>query len=146
MAFAETLTPLLIGAAKILASSAAAEFAKGAGKTAYENIKSRLIGEHGAGTVALLDQSPQNPDYQSHIAQELAKAALERDETLLDLAKELNEAIQAMPPLAKNAAAIDANEIRATGNQLFKDIEGIRAGKIIAEGDQTFKSIKSPKT
>jgi hypothetical protein len=40
---------------------------------------------------------------------------------------------------------IDAEVIRARGNQLFEDIEGIRAKRIESGGDQTFRNIKSPK-
>ena len=95
MPIAQTLTPLLLGAAKLLASSAAGEFAKGAGKTAYEAIKTRLTGEHSIASATLLDHAPQKPDYESLITTDLSNAALDRNEALL--ARELNNAIRALP-------------------------------------------------
>ncbi len=138
------LTSLLIEGSKLLATSAAGEFAKGAGKTAFEALKGLLTGKHEAQSLGLLDQAGGNDAFRAAIESELAKAGIAADPEVLKLAQTVQAAIAALPPAELAAAAIDAETIRARGNQWFEDVEGIRAGLIESGGDQVFKGIKAP--
>jgi len=144
MAFPALLTSLLVEGAKLLATSAAGEFAKGAGKSAWEGLKSYLTGTHGAKSLALVEQAPGNDAFQSAIAADLARPEVEQDPEVQRLAQALQAAIAALPKAELAAAALDADTIHARGDQLFEDIEGIRARLIESDGSQTFRGIKSP--
>ena len=143
MPIASTLTTLLIEAAKLMATSAAGDFAKAAGKSAFEAIKSRLTTEHKAeAAVALIDKAAENDAYRPALEADLTSPHIDADETLVSLTIDLQKALEAMP--ASPAYAIDTDAIRVGGNLLMEQIEGIRAGTITAEGDATFSGIKAP--
>lgn len=145
MSISAFLYPILAASATLMASSAAGEFAKGVGKSTFEAIKARLQGKHGVGSLALLDQDKEKPAYADTIKVDLDAANLDQDSDLLSLVETLLTAIEAVPKDQKVNIALDVKEIRAQGNQLFRNIEGIRADKIISDGDQTFDGIKAGK-
>ena len=118
---------------------------RGAGKAAFEKLRDLLARKHDVKSRTLLEDAAQNPGYAAAIKGDLAKPDIAKDAEVLDLAETLRAAIEALPePVLAAPPAIDAEVIRAGGNQLFEAVEGIRAGRIEATGDQTFKGIKSP--
>jgi hypothetical protein len=142
MSFSAFLYPILIEGAALLSKCAAGEFAKGAGKTAFEALTKQLTNKHNVQSLALLGQVQDNPKYATVIQADLDAPALARDPELLVLGNRVLDAIAALPATAQ--PAIDVGAIRALGNQSFKNIEGIRAEVIEADGDQTFEGIISP--
>ena len=142
MALSAFLYPILVEGASLLAKSAAGEFAKGAGKAAFEALKKRLTEDHGVSSVALLEQAEAKPEYAALIQSDLDAPSLAADGQLQVLGNQVLDAIAALPAAAQ--PAIDVGTIRALGNQVFEDVEGLRADVIEAGGDQTFKGIKSP--
>jgi hypothetical protein len=144
MAFSALLTSLLVEGATLLATSAAGEFAKGAGKAAWEGLKARLAATHGAKSLALVEQAPATPAFKDAIAADLSRPEVAQDPEVHRLATALQAAIAALPKAELAAAAIDADTIRARGDQLFRDVQGIRARLIESDGNQTFEGIRSP--
>ncbi len=142
MALSAFLYPILIEGAALVANSAVGEFAKGAGKTAFEALKKRLIEKHNIQSVALLEQAQDKPEYTTVILADLDAPGLASDPELQVLGNQLLDAIAALPTNVQ--PAIDVGAIRALGNQSFKNIDGIRADVIEAGRDQTFEGIKSP--
>jgi len=142
MALSAFLYPILIEGAALVASSAVGEFAKGAGKTAFEALKKRLTEKHDVQSVSLLGQAKDKPEYAAVIQADLDAPALASDPELQFLGNQVLDAIAALPATAQ--PAIDVGAIRALGNQNFKNIEGIKADVIEAAGDQIFDGIKSP--
>jgi len=142
MSLSAFLYPILIEAAALVGKSAVGEFAKGAGKTAFEALKARLTEKHDVKSVALLEQAAERPEYAEIIKADLDKPALATDPDLRALGDQVLDAIAALP--ASEQPAIDVGAIRALGNQVFEDVDGIRADVIEAGGDQTFKGIRSP--
>lgn len=140
MALSAFLYPILIEGAALVGSSAAGEFAKGAGKTAFEALKRRLSEKHDVQSVSLLAQAKDKPEYAALIQADLDKVA--SDPELQVLGNQVLDAIAALPTNVQ--PAIDVGVIRALGDQTFKAIEGIKADAIEAEGDQTFEGITAP--
>ncbi|MFK7874741.1 MAG: hypothetical protein AB8B71_03025 [Paracoccaceae bacterium] len=142
MALSAFLYPILIEGAALVAKSALGEFAKGAGKTAFEALKTRLTEKHNVQSVSLLEQAKDKPEYAAVIRADLDAPALANDPELQALGNQVLDAIAALPVTSQ--PAIDVGAIRALGNQSFKDIEGIKADVIEAGGDQKFEGIKLP--
>lgn len=141
MSISAFLYPILAEAAGLIASSAAGEFAKSAGKEAYTQLKDRLVGTHKVNSVALLEQAKDNPDYEVLIKKELDAKALEQDTRIQALAEALLTAMQDLPPGLRPQVALEADVIRAKGKLLFRNVEGIKAGDIISDDDMTFDGI-----
>ncbi len=141
---APVIFDMLLAGAKLLATSAAGEFAKGAGKTAFEALKARLT-EKGAASVALIEQAPANPTYADLIRAELERPAIAGDETALSLAQALSEAIAALPEPALAAAAIDRSVIRAVRDANLSDIEGMRDTTVEGGQDVNITGVRAPK-
>ena len=129
----------------MMASSAAGAFAKSAGSAAFDALKKRLTENHKINSISLLDEAADEPSYQAAIKRGLDRADLAADSELKQLAETILSAIDAIPEDARPIAAIDANMIRAKGNQLFRNVQGIRAGTIEADGDQIFEDITAGK-
>lgn len=145
MAVSEFLYPILSAGAALMASSAAGEFAKGAGKAAFEKLKSLLGGKHEVKNLDLLDRVEETPTLSKVICESLDNSSAGKDPEVKALAEEVLAVIEAMPPSIA-VPALDVLSIRAAGHQLFEDVEGIRAEEIISGADQIFKGITSPKT
>lgn len=142
MSISAFLYPILVEGAALVAKSSAGEFAKGAGKVAFEALKSRLTDKHNVKSISLLEQAQDKPEYGAVIQADLNSPALASDPELQVLGNQVLDEIAALPPTAQ--PAIDVGAIRALGNQSFKNIEGIKADVIEAAGDQTFEGIKAP--
>lgn len=142
MALSAFLYPILVEGAALVANSAVGEFAKGAGKTAFEALKNRLSEKHNVQSVSLLELAKDKPEYAAVIQADLDAPALEGDPELQMLGNQVLDAIASLPANAQ--PAIDVGAIRALGNQSFKNIDGIKADVIEAAGDQTFEGIRSP--
>ena len=143
MSISAFLFPLLSASVEHIASASAGEFAKGAGKAAFEALRDRIRQQHGVGALAQLQDAPNNPQIAAEIKAALDGANLTKDAELQRLAEALLAALETMK--ANGApVAIDAAEIRAQGNQLFRNVDGIRADTIEAAGDQTFDGITAP--
>lgn len=144
MDVATLLTSLLTAGAALMAEGAAGEFAKGAGKTAFEALKSRLTTTHGAGSMVLLDRVRTEPSFAPAIQADLARVEIARDGEVLALAEQLRSAIAALPEQVTTAYAIDIAEIRAGANLLVDTAQGIRANLATAVGDITFRNVAAP--
>jgi hypothetical protein len=144
MLIAETLTTVIIGAAKMMASAAASEFAKGAGKSVYEAIKARLTGTHKAKSLDLLESAPETEAFQTALTAELAKPAIAADTELAPLVDKLAEALEAMPDESLAAAAIERTTLKAARDAILSDVEGIRDSVIEAGQDINLSGIKAP--
>jgi hypothetical protein len=138
------LYTLLTTGASLLATSAAGEFAKGAGKTAFDALKARLIDAHGAKSVALVDDAAANPAYAEIIKAELSKPDIAGDADLRALARQLEAAIEALPAAEAAPYAVEIREIRAGRDLLFEDVEGVRADIATSQGDMTFRRVQAP--
>ena len=79
--------------------------------------------------------------YGDAIKSDLDQIDLTNAAEIRELANTLLTAIEGMPRDTRPAVAIDVDEIRAAGDQVFRNVEGVRANKIIAEGTQTFEGI-----
>ena len=140
----ELLFSLLVTGAKLAASSAVGEFAKGAGKSAFEAVKERLAGEHNVKSLPLLEEAAEKPAFEEAVKAELAKSEIAQDAELLELAERLREAIEALPVETQARYAVNIETIRSGGNLLFEAVEGVKAKTATSEGDMTFKDVKAP--
>jgi hypothetical protein len=138
------LYTLLTTGASLLATSAAGEFAKGAGKAAFDALKARLIDGHGAKSVALVGDAAANPAYAEIIKAELSKPEIARDAGLRELARQLEAAIEALPAAETAPYAVAIREVRAGRDLLFEGVEGVRADIATSQGDMTFRNVKAP--
>ena len=145
MDIATMLYSLLSAGAGLMASAAAGEFAKGAGKAALDALKDRLTGAHQVKSLPLLEDARTNPAFAQAIKSDLAKPAIAEDADLLTLADTLRHAIEALPAAAQAPAAVEIETIRAGGNLLFDTVEGIRSKLATSKGDMTFKNVTAPK-
>lgn len=139
----ELLFSLLVSGAKLAASSAVGEFAKGAGKNAFEAVKARLEGEHNVKSLPLLEDVAENPAFEHAVKAELAKPEIAQDAELLELAERLREALEALPAETQARYAVNIETIRSGGNLLFEAVEGIKAKTATSKGDMTFKDVKA---
>lgn len=144
MALAQILVGVLVSGAGLVASGAVTEFAKGAGKTAFEALKERLSTLHGMKSLPLLEAAAGNPAYKVEIEAELKNPEISNDAELLRLAETLRAEIAALPSEMQARYAINIDEIRSGGALLFEAVEGIKAKTAISEGNMTFKNVTVP--
>ncbi len=144
MAIAAVLYSLLVTGASLVASGAVSEFAKGAGKAAFDALKARLTGTHGAASVALIDQAKGNAAYEAVIKSDLARPGIAEDAEVRRLAEELRAAIEALPAAAKAPYAVDIGVIESGRNLLFEGVEGVHGDRATSQGDMTFRNVKAP--
>lgn len=140
----ELLFSLLVSGATIAASGAVGEFAKGAGKTAFEAIKARLAADHDVKSLPLLEGAAENPAFAAAVKADLARPEITEDADLLQLAETLRAAIAALPEETQNRYAVDIETIRSGGNLLFEAVEGVKARSATSKGDMTFRNVKAP--
>lgn len=140
----ELLFSLLVSGAKLAASSAVGEFAKGAGKSAFESIKTRLIDEHHVKSLPLLGEADQNPAFEGAVKAELAKPEIAQDAKLLELVERLQGAIEALPAETQARYAVNIVTIRSSGHLLFEGVEGVKAKTATSQGNLTFRDVKAP--
>ena len=126
MVLGTLLYTLLTTGASLLATSAAGEFAKGAGKAAFEALKARLVDGHGAKSVALVADAGANPAYAEIIKADLGKPEIAGDAEVRTLARQLEAAIEALPAAEAAPYAVAIREIRAGRDLLFEDVEGVK--------------------
>ena len=141
MSVSAFLFPILAADAELMATGLAGEFAKSTGKAAFEKLKNVLRKDHGVDSIDLIDQVAEKPAYGDAIKSDLDQIDLTNASELHELANTLLNAIEALPCDTRPAVAIDVDEIRAAGDQVFRNVEGIRANKIISDGAQTFEGI-----
>ncbi len=144
MPLTQLLFSVLASGAGLVASGAVSEFAKGAGKTAFEALKNRLQADHGVKSLPLLEDAAQNPAFETAIKAELDKPAIGSDPEVLQLAETLREAIAALPAETQARYAVDIDEIRAGGALLFDAVEGVKAKSATSATDMTFKNVTAP--
>jgi hypothetical protein len=144
MALAQLLFSVLVTGAELVASGAVSEFAKGAGKAAFEALKSRLAAQHEVKSLPLLEDAAKNPAFEGAIKAELAKPGIAADAELLQLAETLREAIAALPAETQARYAVNIDEIRSGGALLFEAVEGVKAKTATSETDMTFKNVTAP--
>ena len=144
MPLAELLFSVLTAGAQLLASGAVSEFAKGAGKAAFEALKDRLTGQHAMRSVSLLEDAATNPAFAAAIKTELESPAVANDGELLRLAEALRAAIAALPQETQARYAVDIEQVQSGGSLLFEAIEGVKAKTATSVGDMTFKNVSAP--
>lgn len=144
MPLAQLLFSVLVTGAELVASGAVSEFAKGAGKAAFEALKSRLATQHEMKSLPLLVEAANNPAFEPAIKAELEKPGIAEDAELLRLAETLREAIAALPAETQARYAVNIDEIRSGGVLLFEAVEGVKAKTATSESDMTFKNVKAP--
>ena len=138
MVLGTLLYTLLTTGASLLATSAAGEFAKGAGKAAFEALKARLVDGHGAKSVALVADAGANPAYAEIIKADLGKPEIAGDAEVRTLARQLEAAIEALPAAEAAPYAVAIRDL------LFEDVEGVKADLATSQGDMTFRKVKAP--
>ena len=141
MSVSAFLFPILAAGAELMATGLAGEFAKSTGKAAFEKLKDLLRKDHGVDSIDLIDQVVEKPAYGDAIKSDLDQIDLTNAAEIRELANTLLNAIEALQRDTRPNAAIDVDEIRAAGDQVFRNVEGIRANKIISDGTQTFEGI-----
>lgn len=144
MALVDVLFSVLASGAGLAASGAVGEFAKGAGKTAFEALKARLSDAHGVKSLPLLEEARQNPAFEAAVKADLTSPEIARDTEVLKLAEKLREAIEALPEQDQTRYAVNIETIRAGGKLLFDAVEGVKAISAVAEGDVEFRNVKAP--
>jgi hypothetical protein len=144
MPLTQLLFSVLASGATLAASGAVSEFAKGAGKTAFDALKNRLQADHGVKSLPLLEEAAKNPASASAIKAELDKPEIANDPEVLQLAETLREAIAALPAETKARYAVNIEEIRSGGALLFDAVEGVKAKSATSESDMTFKNVTAP--
>lgn len=142
MAISAFLFPILTAGAELMAGAAAGAFAKTAGQAAFNALKKRLREDHDVPSIDLLDQAGKEPAYADVIKKDLDAARLSDDPEIRRLAEAVLSAIETLPEGSAHPVALEAGEIRARGDQVFRGIEGVRADRIVSEtGAQTFENI-----
>jgi hypothetical protein len=140
MDFPGLLYSLLTTGAALVATNAASEFAKGAGKTAWDALKARLADAHEVAGLDALDK----PAFAEPIKAELAKPAVAVDPEVRTLAQALEAALAALPAAEVAPYAVAIREIRVGRNLLFENVAGVTADLAASEGDMTFKGVTAP--
>jgi hypothetical protein len=140
MDFPGLLYTLLATGASLLATSAAGEFAKGAGKSAWEALKARLTAEHAVAGLDALDK----PAFAAPIRAELAAPAVAADPEVRTLAQALEAALAALPRAEAAPYAVAIRETRAGRDLLFENVAGVTVDLATSEGDMTFRGVTSP--
>ena len=141
MSVSDFLFRALAAGAELMATGLAGEFAKFSGKAAFEQLKDMLRKDHGVDSIDLIDQVAEKPAYGDAIKSVLDRIDPTNAAELRELTNTLLSAIEALPRDTRPAVAIDVDEIRALGDQVFRNVEGIRANKIVSDGTQTFEGI-----
>jgi hypothetical protein len=144
MPMVDLLYSLLVTGAGLAATGAVSEFAKGAGKAAFEALKTRLSGTHGAASVALVAQAKGNKAYEEAIKSDLARPEISEDVEVRRLADELRRAIDALPSVVKAPYAVDIGVIESGKSLLFDNVEGVHSDKVTSKEEMTFKNVKAP--
>ncbi len=144
MTLVDVLFSVLASGAGLAASGAVGEFAKGAGKTAFEALKARLTDQYAVKSLPLLKDAQQNPAFEAAVKAELAKPEIARDAELLELAEQLRQAIKALPEQDQARYAVNIETIRAGGRLIFDAVEGVKAKSATSEGDMEFRNVKAP--
>ncbi len=144
MPLTQLLFSVLATGASLAASGAVTEFAKGAGKAAFDALKNRLAADHGVKSLPLLEDAAKTSAFESAIKVELEKPEIASDPEVLQLAETLRAAIAALPAETQARYAVDIDEIRAGGALLFDAVEGVKAKSATSATDMTFKNVKAP--
>lgn len=144
MALVDVLFGLLTSGAGLVASGAVGEFAKGAGKTAFEALKARLTERHAIRSLPLLEEARNNPAFEAAVKADLDRPEITQDAEVLNLAEQLRKAIEDLPEQDKVRYAVDIETIRAGGNLIFEAVEGVKAKSATAVGDMAFRNVKAP--
>ena len=144
MSLSQLLFSLLTAGANLATSSAVTEFAKGAGKTAFEALKKRLAERHNVTTLPQLEEAAKTPASDSAIRAELEAPEIANDSELLRLAETLRAGVAALPSETQARFAVDIEEIRSGQALLFEAVGGVRAKTATAEGDMTFRNVTAP--
>lgn len=140
----EPLLSLLLAGAKLIASSAAGEFSKGAGKTAFEAIRARLFEKHQAKSIVLLDDATTNPAYTDAIRSDLTSASIDDDAELKQLAETLRQAIASLPKSVREQYAIEDSIFQSKSSMTLEKVEGISKSKFTADGPIDIRNVSSP--
>jgi len=140
----DLLYSLLTAAAQVSTEGAAGEFAKGAGRSAFEAIKARLVGTHGVKSLVLLDDAQTEPTHAAAIKKDLSKPEIAQDGDLKALVETLRQAIENLPAETQARYAIDVETIRAGRDVLIENAEGVRADTIDAGQDATLRNVTAP--
>jgi hypothetical protein len=138
------LYSLLTTGAALLATNAAGEFAKGAGKSAWEALKARLAGAHKVDGLDMLDKAREKPAFGEAIKAELAAPAVAADPEVISLARRLEAAFAALPPTESAPYAVAIREIHAGRDLLFENVAGVQSDLATSEGDMTFRNVTMP--
>lgn len=144
MPLAQLLFSVLVTGAELVASGTVSEFAKGAGKAAFEALMNRLATQHEMKSLPLLAEAARNPAFEPAIKAELEKPEIAGDAELLRLAETLREAIAALPAETQARYAVDIEEIRSGGALLFEAVEGVKAKTATSRSDMTFRNVEAP--
>ncbi len=121
MSVSAFLFPILAAGAELMATGLAGEFAKSTGKAAFEKLKDVLRRDHGVDSIDLIDQVAEKPAYGDAIKSDLDQIDLLRNTCRHSFNRE--------GLAARSNVAIDVDEIRAAGDQVFRNVEGIHANK-----------------
>ena len=140
----ELLVAILVSAAKVASSAAAAEFSKGAGKAAFEKLKSLLADRHDVSSLPLLEKSNGEDAFAAAIKADLDRPEVEYDQDIRTLAETLRASIEALPAEVQAAYAVDIDRIRAGRSLTFENVEGVRAKSATAGEDMSFKDVSAP--
>lgn len=127
------LFPILAAGSEIMAGAAAGEFAKSAGADVFKVLKKRLRDIHNVTSIDLLDRVSDEPAYVDAIKTDLDAANLDADPEVKRLADTLLTVIERLPENSAHPVALEAAEICARGNQIFRSLDGVRADKIVSE-------------
>jgi hypothetical protein len=144
MGIAELLFNLLLVGSGLAASGAAGEFGKGAGRAAFEALKTLLVTRHGADSLKQLDAAGDTPDVAAAIRSDLDQPGIARDAEVRRLAADLRAAIEALPDTVTAPHAIEIRRIRTGGHLLVENVAGIRSDSAVAGGDMTFRDVRAP--
>jgi hypothetical protein len=145
MALGALLYGLIATAAGLLASNAATEFGKGAGKAAFEALKAWLASRHAVAGLDAIDEAGAKPEVAERLRSELDAPAIAGDPEVARLAEALRAALAAIPPAETAVYAVDIRQgIEAARDITLEDIEGLRAESLKAGQDLTLRNIKAP--
>ena len=145
MPVAQFLFNLLSTGAELAASGMVGAFAQGAGKAAFESLKQRLTERHAVKSLSHIEQAGSDSDLRAAIEAELANPDIASDADVLKHARNLCQAIAALPQEVQARYAVDIEEIRSGAALMFEDVEGVKAQRAVSEGDMTFSNVKAPR-
>jgi hypothetical protein len=129
----EPVSAAIIAALVAGATAGLKGVASDAVKTAYNALKSLLVGK--VSNLSNIEEDPDDKDYQKAAGKELQKKKISDDPIVLEKARQLTDALTREPSEQLKKAGIDIAQVHAAGDVVVKTLK--------ARGDVIVKDIEA---